>query len=60
MSGSTARRSSSTPVKRLPAASGCWRRTTTPAISRCRSWWPAGAIRTSRCLPAGAKKMKRR
>ncbi len=33
---------------------------TTPAISRCRSWWPAGAIRTSRCLPAGAKKMKRR
>ena len=30
------------------------------AISRCRSWWPAGAIRTSRCLPAGAKKMKRR
>ncbi len=23
---------------------------TTLAISRCRSWWPAGAIRTSRCL----------
>lgn len=33
---------------------------TTLAISRCRSWWPAGAIHTSRCLPAGAKKMKRR
>jgi hypothetical protein len=30
------------------------------AISRFRSWWPAGAIRTSRCLPAGAKRMKRR
>lgn len=52
---------SSTPVKRLPAASGCWRRMPPLlAISRCRSWWPAGAIRTSRCLPAGAKKMKRR
>lgn len=33
---------------------------TTPGILRYRSWLPADATRTSRCLPAGGKRMKLR
>ncbi len=32
---------------------------TTPGILPCRSWSPAGATRTSRCLPAGARRTTR-
>lgn len=30
------------------------------AISPCRSWWRVDVIRINRCLPAGAKRMKKR
>lgn len=33
---------------------------TTPGTSRCRNWSRAGAIRTSRCLPAGVKRTMKR
>lgn len=39
----------------------CWRKTPPRlGISRCRNWSRAGAIRISRCLLAGVKRMMRR